>query len=208
MPEHIALGCNIAAGLLVLLAFVVYNLRSEKISTGTWIILAFGDSLDLASYFEMTDDWWRSIVPATFAFGSLVTFVVGFLRKRFAWPDPFDCFIVVLDFVIIGGWAWLETNGLMPALDSHKFAPAAVANIALQATALIALVPMWRAHVRGREREQPVPWILWSLAFMVFSISTALNFATYEELVYPVVGLLTHAPIALLALLVARPLRT
>ena len=208
MPEHIAIGCNLAAGLLVLVAFVAYNLGKGKISTGTWIILAFGDSLDLASYFEMTEEWWRSIVPAAFAVGSILTFLVGCIRRRFSWPDRFDWFIVLIDFAIIGMWSWYEAHASSPSIGSHEFAPPAAANLALQATAVIAFIPMYRALLTGRERERALPWTLWTLAFLLFCTTSILTHNTIEEVAYPIVGLLTHGLVVVIAMVAIRPLRT
>ncbi|MES2931168.1 MAG: hypothetical protein V4682_00530 [Patescibacteria group bacterium] len=208
MAEDIAIGCNLAAGLLVLVAFAVYNLKDAKISTGTWIILAFGDSLDLASYFEMTDEWWKSIVPAAFALGSILTFGIGCIRRRFSWPDGYDWFIVLLDVAIIGVWSWSETRGMPFSIGSYEFAPPAAANLALQATAVIAFIPMYRGLLTGREREHALPWVLWTSAFVLFCISSVSTFSTVEEVAYPVVGLLTHALVAAIAFAAIKPLRT
>lgn len=207
MPEHIAIVCSIAAGLLVLAAFAAYNLKDEKINTGTWIILAFGDSLDLASYFEMTDVWWKSIVPAAFAVGSILTFTVGCIRKRFVRPDRFDWCIVSVDLVIIVMWSWYETQTASLSLGSREISPPAAANLALQATAIVAFIPMYRALLNGREQETPVPWVLWAFGFALFSVSSVLTFETIEEVAYPAVGLLTHGLVAAFALGFIKPLR-
>ncbi|MES2668520.1 MAG: hypothetical protein V4644_02440 [Patescibacteria group bacterium] len=206
MSDQMAMGCNIAAGLLVLAAFVAYNLKSQMISTGTWIILAFGDSLDLASYFEMTEEWWKSIVPATFAIGSIITFMISCIRKRFAWPDRVDWCIVLIDLSIIVMWSWYEMHSATLNLGSHELAPPAAANLALQATALIAFIPMYRALLSGKEREHLGPWLLWTLAFVLFSASSIVTFATIEEIAYPVVGLLTHALVVIITRSAFRPL--
>lgn len=208
MAEDIAIGCNLAAGFLVLVAFAAYNLKNGKISTGTWVILAFGDSLDLASYFEMTDDWWKSIVPAAFAIGSILTFGIGCIRRRFSWPDGFDWFIVLLDLAIIGVWSWSEMNAVPLYIGTHDFAPPAAANLALQATAVIAFVPMYRGLLAGKERERAMPWVLWTSAFVLFSASSLYTFSTIEEVAYPLVGLLTHALVVALAFAAIKPLRT
>ncbi|HWH16471.1 MAG TPA: hypothetical protein VNU25_02730 [Candidatus Paceibacterota bacterium] len=208
MPEDIAIRCNTIAGLLVLVAFLAYNLKDSRINTGTWIILAFGDSLDLASYFVMTEEWWKSIVPAAFAIGSIATFLIGLARRRFSWPDPFDWFIVTLDFLIIGVWTWQEASATALTFWSHEIAPPAVANLALQATAIIAFVPMYRALLKGREQERPIPWLLWGSAFVLFSGTSILTVNSAEEVAYPLIGLVTHGLVAAFALGIIRPLRT
>lgn len=207
MPEHIAIACNIAAGVLVLVAFLVYNTRGGAISTGTWVILAFGDSLDLASYFQMTEDWWKSIVPATFALGSLFTLGYGCIRKRFSWPDGTDWFIIVADLGIIWLWSWYESQSGVLSFGAREIAAPAAANLAFQATAVIAFIPMYRGLLSGRERERPGPWLIWSLAFGLFFVASVYTHTTIEETVYPLVGLVTHAFVLLLAVSAIRPLR-
>lgn len=207
MPEHIAITCNLIAGVLVLFAFLLYNRKGGAINTGTWVILAFGDSLDLASYFEMTEEWWKSILPAAFALGSLFTLGYGCLRKRFSWPDRIDWCIVFADLAIIWLWSWYDTHSGVITIGSRDIAAPAAANLAFQATAVIAFIPMYRGLIAGREREHAGPWLVWSLAFAVFFVSSIFTLATIEEIAYPVVGLVTHAIVLSLALSTARPLR-
>ena len=59
---HVAVGFVAVAFTLV--AFWIYNRNGSKINTGTWVILAIGDTLDLASYAGMTETWWKDMVPA------------------------------------------------------------------------------------------------------------------------------------------------
>lgn len=180
---HVAAGCIAVA--LILVAFWFYNRNGSKISTGTWVILAIGDTLDLASYAGMTETLWKDMVPATFAIASIITFGYALARKRFAWPDPFDWFIVGSD-ALIAVWWW-------------QFASATEANLLYQATTLIAFVPMYRGLIIGREKENPLPWLLWSLAFVFFFLSIVLKLGKWEETVYPIVGLLTHFTVYVLA---------
>ncbi len=180
---HIAAGFVAVAFALV--AFWIYNRNGSKINTGTWSILAIGDTLDLASYAGMTETWWKDMVPMTFAVGSIITFRYALARKRFSWPDPFDWFIVGSDVLIIAIWV--------------LFTSATEANLLHQATTLIAFVPMYRGLISGREKENQLPWLLWSLSFTFFLLSIVLHTEKWEEVVYPVVGLWTHFIIYILA---------
>ena len=173
---HVAAGSVAVA--LALVAFWIYNRNGSKINTGTWVILAIGDTLDLASYAGMTETWWKDMVPATFAVASIITFGYALARKRFAWPDPFDWIIVGSDVLITTIWCLFTT--------------ATEANLMYQATTLIAFVPMYRGLINGTEKENPLPWLLWSLSFVFFLLSIILHLGKWEEAVYPAVGLLTH----------------
>jgi len=172
-------AARVFAAAITLAAFWLYNKQDGKISAGTWWILATGDSLDFASYWGMTENWWKIAVPAAFAVASIITFLYALAKKRFSWPDRTDLLIIGLDGVITLGW-W------------QQFATATTANLLYQATAVMAFVPMYRGLYRNREKEVYAPWMLWSLAHFIFFITAAMEHESYAELAYPLVGLLTH----------------
>lgn len=176
----------LVAVVLTLAAFWIYNQNGSKISTGTWIILAGGDSLDLASYFVMTESWWKNAVPAAFAVASIITFGYALARKRFAWPDLFDWLIVGMDALITVMW-W-------------QFTTATEANLLYQATTIVAFIPMYRGLLNGRETESLLPWVLWSLAFLLFIAAVISQLQTWEEAIYPAVGFLTHLMVVVIVL--------
>lgn len=185
---HVAAGFIAVA--LLLSAFWLYNRNGSKINTGTWVILAVGDSLDFASYSLMTETWWKDMVPASFALASIITFGYALARKRFAWPDPFDWFIVIADLLITAIWVLFMT--------------ATEANLLYQATSLIAFVPLYRGLLRGTEKETSLPWLLWSFSFLFFFISVMLQLEKWEEIVFPLVGLGTHFVVYILSTRKAR----
>jgi hypothetical protein len=170
------------AAALIIVAFFLYNKEEGKINTGTWVILAIGDSFDLGSYYGMTEgEWLKNIVPFCFAIGSIITFGVAVLKRRFSCPDKVDVRIILIDLLIMVLWVMAEE------------VTSTTANLAYQVTTLIAFWPMYRGLMSGREEERAAPWALWSLAYLLF-LANSLSFeGSWTEVAYPVVGLITHA---------------
>jgi len=182
-------AASLLAGLLILAAFLLYNRGDSKISTGTWVILALGDGLDFGSYFDMTgQDLLKNVVPFCFALGSVLTFLYALNRHRFTLPDRTDSVVIGLDLVITGLW-------LCPV-----FLTSTDANLAYQATTILAFWPMYRGLARGIEKETVLPWALWTLAYVLFLFTHLLSGGQWEEGVFPLVGLITHAIVLVFAI--------
>ena len=196
MQLELALAAGgMLAALLIFVAFLLYNWKDGRINTGTWVVLAFGDSLDFGSYFEMTDrDLVKNAVPLCFAIGSIVTFLFALWKRRFALPSGLDIFVILLDVVIM--FWWLRTDQ----------GTATGANLAYQATGLLAFVPMYWGIIKGTERETPLPWALWTIANAIFLLTHLIGDGSWEEGVYPLVAVITHAAVLRLALRAQRAL--
>jgi hypothetical protein len=180
--EPMIIAASVLAAALVVAAFLVYNTGNSRINTGTWVILATGDLLDFGSYFDMTgQDFAKNLVPLCFAVGSALTFVNALVKRRFTLPDGSDTAIIGIDLLIMYAWFSLET------------VTSTTANLAYQVTTILAFVPMYRGLVNGSEEETVLPWALWSAAYVLFVLIHALSNGPWEEGVYPVVGLITHA---------------
>ena len=205
-----AIIAGLVLSVIVLYAFWLYNRSESKINAATWFILAYGDGLDFWSYLSMTGDWWLNFVPLSFAIGSILTFGNAWLKGRFPnflkllmfwrWNregvEPVDRICVVGDLSITLLWIWLHNAGIIVTIETEawlrNFDSATIANLAYQLTALIAFVPMWWAQHNERELENPVPWLLWALAFLGFGVVMAFEYGKWEELIYPGVNLFTH----------------
>lgn len=212
--ELLAIGIGLILSVLSLYAFLVY-LRTllqqdkEKINFGTWFILAYGDGLDLTSYFFMTEKWWLNLVPLSFALGSITIFVVALLRGSFGTLRRIDVFCIVTDIAITVGWYYLSRTEMVSLSLSYgewsrTFELSTVANLAYQMSAIIAFIPMWWSQLEGREQEPPVPWLLWAVVFGGFTILIGFAHDKWEELVYPSLNLFTHYMIGATALSLIR----
>jgi len=201
--EAILLGVNIAAAVIILFGFWLYNRSTHGISAGTWFILASGEFLDFGSYWDMVggdflelftalrlgtslsevsvgEEWIKSMVPAAFALGTIGTFLLALLRRRFSWPDANDWFIIFIDALITVYWI---SSGA-----------AVTTNLLFQGTTIMAFIPMYRALHSGKEVETFWPWMLWTTAYVGFLFTAFMSFGDQPaEIAYPTVGVITHA---------------
>lgn len=192
--ETLSIVLGFTAGTLQLVGYWVYNKSSdEKISTGSWSIWALAGIIDFVSYFVLTGgDWVVSFLPAVCGLAAFGIFVYAIVRKRFSWPDRIDWLFVGADGVIT--IVWYFTNVV-------------VANLLYQASAVVSFVPMCRGLLSGREKEKPLPWFIWTLAYSLLTIAVSLRLQRWEELVYPLTHVTVHVVVAVIAIVKQRPSR-
>lgn len=182
-----------AAGAVQLYGYWVYNSRvGEKINTGSWSIWALAGIVDLMSYLAVTGDWVVNILPAVCAMAAIGTFIYAIVRKQFSWPDRVDWLFVGADGVITV--VWVFTNAVF-------------ANLLYQVSAVSSFVPMWRGQLAGVEKEKPLPWLIWTLAYTLLTASVSLRQERWEEFAYPVSHVATHLVVAIIAILKLRSSR-
>jgi hypothetical protein len=170
---------GISAGAVQLVGYVVYNWRaSGKINTGSWSMWALAGLLDFASYFALTKgDWVVNILPAVCGVAALGTFIYALLKGRHDWPDRLDQTLIGVDIGITA--VWYYSNEV-------------VANLLYQLTNIFSFTPMYRGLLAGREVEKLAPWLIWTAAYILLTVSATLRLDRWEELVYPISHAITH----------------
>ena len=132
MNSTIALG--MLAGILHLIAFAIYNKQmlngTSKPNAASWTLWAFLTLLNFSSYFVMSGDWVKSILPMASSLACILTFLFSLYKGKLSKLDLFDCSALVIG--IISGFAW------------WYFSSATYANLILQAAILISFVPTYR----------------------------------------------------------------
>ncbi len=183
-----------AAGAMQLLGYWVYDRSAgEKINTGSWSIWALAGVVDLASYFALTGgDWVVNILPAVCALAAVGTFCYAIVLKRFSWPDKVDWGFMGVDGVITVAWV---------------FTSAVLANLLFQVSSVLSFVPMYRGLLSGREKEKPLPWLIWTVAYSLLSVAVFLRLERWEELVYPLSHIATHFAVVLIVVVKLRSAR-
>lgn len=183
---QLSVALGVMAGVVQLLGYFIYNRRSaEKINTGSWSIWALGGIVDLASYFVLTSgDWVINILPIVCCLAAISTFCYALIKKRFSWPDRADWLFVGVDGVVT--IVWYFTN-------------AVTANLLYQISTVLSFIPMYRGQISGRENEQPLPWLIWTLAYALLVASVSLRSQRWEEMMYP----LTHVVVCLIVVLIS-----
>lgn len=183
---------GLAAGVTQLVGYLIYNWTANgKINTGSWSIWALGGGIDLVSYYAITDgDWVVNALPAACAAGAVLTFLHALARKRFEKPDVTDWVFVGLDGAITIVWTY--TN-------------AVTANLLYQASNISSFIPLVRGLLAGNEKEEPLPWMVWTLAYSLLSVSVILRYEIWEELAYPISHAIIHAVVYLIIVEKRRP---
>ncbi|MFH0927942.1 MAG: hypothetical protein V1821_00540 [bacterium] len=190
MGTDITAYLGLAAGLTHLLGFGIYNkqmFRGESIpNVATWFLSAFIYSLNLASYFYMTLDLIKIIMPLLGALACIGTLGYALARGKLSKPSPFDLATLPI--------------GVTAALVWFYFRSATYANLILQVAAIVAIVPTLRGVKKNPLTERALPWFVWSFAYTFLVLTVLLRpRGSYLELVYPAIGIAIHASVGYLA---------
>ncbi len=157
-----------------------------KPNSASWGIWAFAAILESVSYIFLTKDWVKNILPVACTISAVVFFLIVLKKGKLSKPSHFELFIVVVDIVILLIWFFT----LSPA----------IANILFVISAVISFIPMMYHTYLNPNNENALPWIIWTLAYFLMSISVVMRWEKWEDFIYPAVFVLLHAVIAYLAL--------
>jgi hypothetical protein len=180
---------GITAGLMHVLAFVLYNRQMPKgtsqPNSATWTLWTFLTVLNVSSYAVMSGDWVKSLLPLVSSIACIATFLFSFYKGKLSKIDPWDG--LALGIGIISGLVWWYYKSAM------------YANLILQASVAVSFVPTYRGVWKDPMKERALPWYIWSSAYILSIIVVALRWHNqYQDLVYPVNCLILHAVVGLL----------
>lgn len=182
------------AGLTQLLGYVLYLRVTKEANSSSWFIWTIAAVVELVSYYQMTNgDLGKNILPAVCAVACVFTFFFLLFRKGFGWPEPFDWVILALDVLITIRWACSS--------DPVE------ANLLYQFTTLISFAPIIKDQLTEVHPERPLAWFVWTIAYTLFLVSIWLELGTWEELAFPIVGIVTHLVVFVIAMWKLKALR-
>ena len=177
-----------AAG-LHLLGYALYLralLRDHiKPNATSWLLWSGGSVLSVAIYSQNTKDMVLLILPAVCAVASVGIVAVVAVRGALRRLDGADCVALVFDLAVVAVWVATEN--------------ARLAYAALLLDIAVTFVPIWRSTAQSPEGEQPLPWIIWSLAYAVMAMAVACRWDGWMPLLFPLVYLIAHGGVAILA---------
>lgn len=187
---EITICLGILAGLLHVLAFILYNKQmlngTSQPNSATWILWTFLTVLNVSSYAVMSDDWVKYILPLASSISCILTFLFSLYKGKLSKIDPWDG--LALGIGIISSFAWWYYNS------------ATYANLILQVSIAISFVPTYRGVWNNPRKEKSLPWYIWSSAYILSIIVIILRWQNqYEDLVYPLNCLVLHAVVGILA---------
>ncbi len=189
--EKISIVLGFTAGAVQLVGYWVYQRGAgEKINTGSWSIWALGGAIDFVSYFVLTGgDWVVNFLPAVCGLAAFGIFVSAIVHKRFSRPDRID-------------WAFMGADGVITVV--WYFTNVALANLLYQVSNVLSFVPLCRGVLSGREKEKLLPWLIWTLAYILLTIAVFMRLKRWEELAYPVSHVIIHLIVAIIVIVQLR----
>lgn len=159
----------------------------------TWTLWTVLSSLNSASYLVLSGDPLKASVALAGTTGCLITYAYALRRGSMQALSSWDG--AALGIGLAAGGSWIL---------SHD---AGHANLILQAGFLISMIPTYRGLMADHDAEKPLPWLLMSAAYatnvMVVASRYDGNWITY---VYPLLNMITHGGVGLLAMTYAKEL--
>jgi len=179
------------ASMIQLLGFALYDVRIFTSAThpniASWSIWTLVTAVNFTSYRSMTKDWAKSLLPTVSWAANIVTFAM------IAFTGDWSA-LSIFDKLAIG-------FGALAVLAWKLFGSATYANLIMQGCIAIGFIPLYLELAKNPRTETPLPWLLWSLAYVLAIIVVRLRWRKqYQDLAYPVCNLGLHFTVALLAM--------
>lgn len=198
VPVVAALG--LSAALCQILAYVIYirlflkkGIRPNAASS---FMFAYGTALMVLLEWQADADWTILMLPAVCA---MLSICVAVLCLRKGATEPVD----KVEKVAFWADIWLTVFWAAIAFGYGDISPFAVGFvIAGNLTTCTAFFPVLRSTLLTPQRENPLPWALWTLAYGLLSMTTVLvdKGQTPVLLIYPLLCTAFHGTVGLLAL--------
>jgi hypothetical protein len=187
MDLSVLLG--ILSGVLQLVGYWLYArhlLRSEiRPNSASWFIWAYGSLVEASSYFEMSGDVVKSILPMTCAVACIVTFFLIMRVGQFKKLKTLDYVCVAIDVTALIVW-WVYQS-------------ATYAHLVAMSSVIISFVPIiWDTWSDPRS-EKPMPWLVWTTAYAVATAVVFMRFEKWEDVVYSGMYFVCHIPVLLIS---------
>jgi len=181
---------GIMAGLLHIIAFVIYNKQmlegTSQPNSATWTLWVFLTILNATSYSEMSGDWVKSFLPIASSLACVITFSVALFRGKFSKLDSYDMTALAIGFVSAFAWWYYQS--------------ATYANVILQLSVLISFIPTYKGVWKDSKNEKSLPWFIWAFAYVLSIVVIYMRWqGQWQDLVYPVNCFFLHLGVGVLA---------
>ena len=202
-------GLALLAGLTQAAAYVYYLRLTVRGKTWphpmSWLMFAYGTALVLLIESRSGASWRELFLPLICATSSVFIASAAWRNNGgTAKLTSFDWWTFRADLALTTGYlaVWYA---IQAGLLAHQIQPSAnvVFLLGVNATTLTAFLPLLGSTLRDPSNEHPGPWLLWSLAYLLLLIATALNATGPESLlllIYPAMNFILHCDMAALVL--------
>lgn len=170
--------------------------RSIRPNAASYLMFAYGTALVAFLALENGAQWPELLLLCACASMSVIIAIMC-LRKNATEPvDRFEAIVFSADLWLTVGYALLVFSHV------DKAAYAAAFLILGNVTTLTSFMPILRSTWRDPRREQPLPWIVWSCAYLLLTAATLATTGLSEPvlLLYPLANVTLHVAMALFSL--------
>jgi hypothetical protein len=191
------------AAVLQALGYAIYikHFLNHRIrpNAASFFMFAYGTSLLALLEWQSGAGWQLLLLPGVCASLSVIVALMCVPRGA---TDPIDR----VEAIAFSTDLWL-TVGYVALLywNSHPSGFASWFLIATNLTAVTCFLPVVRSTWNAPERELPGPWVVWTLAYAALTAATvqADGGRHLSLLIYPLLNMLLHGSVAILALRVS-----
>jgi hypothetical protein len=171
----------------------------------SWLMFAYGTTLVVVIETQAGANWHELLLPTVCAVCSIGIAVLAWHKgDAAARATATDWWTLRADVALTVGYAAVWAFSVYGALSVHQLAIAnALFLIGVNATTFTSFLPLFMSALRDPSTEHPGPWILWSFAYLLLLIATAMNPAGLQSallLIYPAINFILHTNVAALVL--------
>ena len=185
----------IVSTLLQLAGYAIYN---RSVWTGrvrpnlsSWLIWGGISLLNTASYFSLSrHDFVVSLMPFTVTAVNVLTLFVILRKGTFQRIGRVDAAALAISAIAVLLW---------------QLAGSSLANLMVQIAIIVGTVPTIVGVWRDPSVERPLPWLLWSLSFIIAIVVVTMRHVSWVAYASPVIQMVMYIGIGLLALRAQRP---
>lgn len=184
---------QISGYLLYIRNFLRHSIRPNAAS---YLMFAYGTSLVAFLAWENGAQWPELLLLVACATMSVIVALMC-LRKNATEPvDRFEAIVFSADLWLTIGYAALVFSQV------EKLAYVAAFLVLGNVTTLTSFMPILRSTWRDPRREQPLPWIVWSIAYLLLTAATLQLTGLSQPvlLFYPLANVVLHTAMALFSL--------
>ena len=203
-PLHFAL----VASVLQLLGYIVYMLKTditpEPLSwfmwgSTTWIIAI----IEADTMIQVHQEWQfvpfgqRSLLVLPILCGCMSAIIAFrcWKRGKISWPREFQnklaltlSFSIVCIYIL--GWLFLRMEVIEHGTREYF---AIILLVLLSLVTITEFSPIVRNTVKNPGDEKSIPWIIWTVAYLLLLIATGWETGFSYLLVYPMINILLHS---------------
>ena len=173
-----------------------FRRRSIRPNAASYLMFAYGTSLVAFLAWENGARWQELLLLIACSMMSVIVALMC-LRKNATEPvDRFEAIIFSADLWLTIGYATLVFSQIEKAAYVTAFL--VLGNV----TTLTSFLPILRSTWRDPRREQPFPWIMWSIAYLLLTAATLETTGLSQPvlLFYPLANVALHIAMALFSL--------